>query len=367
MAPKLGELLIKHQMITHKQLDEALQAQHIFGGRLGTNLVELGYLSEQVLVQFLSAQFKLPAVTVAEIDSIKEEVIKLLPRALAEKYKVLPVSVKDRRMRLAMADATHLKAIDEVAFSTGCAIQPLVAPELLITYALEKYYGIQRPTRYVRLTGTSSAEFQVVQTAQSVEATQAPVPSEAGRTSAQVSIEHRGSFLQRNREDFQPPSYGLSNAAKELAAIQSSTDAFQILKKFAAQDFRRAMIFVLRAEMAIGWHHVGCAIGEADFRKVSFPIANSRLLSEVARSSSASIVELPSSKVDNWLASLLALANREVFVVPIKVNDAAVGIFLASEPLRGTYDNYSSSYNTLATKMSHAIQMAYLRKRILDD
>src|SRR5215471_5340769 len=129
MAVKLGELLIKHQMITEKQLAEALRAQHTFGGRLGTNLVELGYLSEQVLVQFLSAQFKLPAVTVAEIDSIKEEVIKLLPRALAEKYKVLPVSVKDRRMRLAMADATHLKAIDEVAFSTGCAIQPLVAPE----------------------------------------------------------------------------------------------------------------------------------------------------------------------------------------------------------------------------------------------
>src|SRR5215472_9553001 len=99
MAVKLGELLIKHQMITEKQLAEALRAQHTFGGRLGTNLVELGYLSEQSLVQFLSAQLKIPAVTLTELDSIKEEVVKMLPAALAGKFKVIPISVTVRKMR----------------------------------------------------------------------------------------------------------------------------------------------------------------------------------------------------------------------------------------------------------------------------
>jgi hypothetical protein len=180
-------------------------------------------------------------------------------------------------------------------------------------------------------------------------------------------MEDRGDFLQLEREDFQTGPYGLKNAAKDLAAIAGPKDAFQILKRFAAQDFRRVAVFVLRGDLAVGWHQVGCSLPEADFRKVSFPIADSRLLHQAASSGASFVGRVPSSKVDNWLGSLLGLSKREVFTLPIRVNDQGVGIMLACEPAQGTLEDRSHVYNTLAAKMSHAIQMAYLRKRILDE
>ena len=161
---KLGELLIKNEVITGVQLAQAVRAQQLFGGRLGTNLVELGFLSEQVLTKFLSRQLTIAAVPVAALDSVSEKVLSLVPRAIAERYQVVPISLSGNKLRVAMSDPTDLKGIDDVSFATGYQIQPLLAPELLIVYALEKHYGIARSNRYLRLnvpiemTGTPSTD-----------------------------------------------------------------------------------------------------------------------------------------------------------------------------------------------------------------
>ena len=352
---KLGELLVKHQMISEAQLANALRAQHIFGGRLGTNLVELGYLTESLLVGFLGAQLNIPAVKGAELDEIKDEVVKLLSKVVAQKFKVIPISENGKTLRLAMADPTHLKAIDEVSFATGFTIEPLVAPELLITYALEKYYGVDRPVRYVRLSGTSSAELQIVQTSH----TRAP------STSASASLPGRFG-LPLLCEDLSAGPYGLKGAAKELAAVKGSKEVFQILNRLASQDFRRGVIFIVQGEVITGWHQLGSLVPEADLRGVSFPTAQSSFLRKVSESQAAFAGTIPSSKMGDWLISLLGLSNPEVLAMPIKVNDQAVGILVAGEPNLGALADHVATYSTLAGKMSFAIQMTYLRQRILD-
>jgi hypothetical protein len=147
---RLGELLVKNQIITEVQLAQAVRAQHIFGGRLGTNLVELGFISEQLLTKFLSTQLTIPAVPIAALDNVPESVLRLVPRAVAEKYEVVPISVSGHKLRVAMSDPTDLAGIDEVSFATGYHIQPVIAPELLVIYSLEKHYGIARGLRYIR-------------------------------------------------------------------------------------------------------------------------------------------------------------------------------------------------------------------------
>jgi hypothetical protein len=352
MALKLGELLVKHQMITEAQLAHVLRTQHIFGGRLGTNLVELGYLTESLLVRFLGAQLNIPTVKAAELDEIKEEVVKSLPRAVAEKFKVIPISQDGRKLRLAMADPTHLKAIDEVAFATGCTIAPLVAPELLITYALEKYYGIVRPVRYVRLS-SSTAEFELLQTSHPKSpSTSAPEPGRFG--------------LPLLAEDFSAGPYGLKHATKDLAAVNGSKEVFQILKKLASQDFQRGVIFVVQGEVISGWHQLGSQVQEAELRKVSFPLGQSSFLRTVSESEAAFVGTIPSSRIGDWLVSLLGQSGPEVLAMPIKVIDQAVGILVAAEPNHGALVDHVSTYSTLAEKMSLAIQMSYMRKRILD-
>lgn len=153
MALKLGELLIKEGVINHKQLEEALKSQVIFGGRLGTNLVEMGLIDEEKLVQYLSKLLEVPYVSPDQLNSIPPEVIKLISREMAEEYKMIPLSLDKKRLTIAIWDPSDLSAIDAISFITGYIIKPLVCSELRLLTALEKYYGVKREMRYIQLTG----------------------------------------------------------------------------------------------------------------------------------------------------------------------------------------------------------------------
>jgi len=152
MAIKLGELLIREGLINPDQLDEALKNQVIFGGRLGTNLLEIGAVSEEDIAKVLSKKLGVPFVGTDELTKIPEEVIHAIPRALVEKYRVVPVRLDKRRLTLVMANPTDLKAIDEIAFRTGYIIRPVLAPDVRLNWAMEKYYDMAVKVRYVRTT-----------------------------------------------------------------------------------------------------------------------------------------------------------------------------------------------------------------------
>jgi hypothetical protein len=161
MPPKLGELLIKEGAITRKQMEEALKCQVIFGGRLGTNLVEMGFIDEQKLVECLSRQLEVPYVTAEQLMSVPAEVINLISKEMAAEYKIVPLSLDKKRLTVAIWDPSDLSAIDAISFITGYIIRPLVCSELRLLLALEQYYGIKREVRYIQLkggTGTRSRE-----------------------------------------------------------------------------------------------------------------------------------------------------------------------------------------------------------------
>lgn len=146
---KLGALLVSKGLINETQLDEALKNQVIFGGRLGTNLVELGYLDEEALAYFLSEILEVPYAHPKTLLDIKPEVLSLISKEIAEKYKVLPLEVKKKRLKLVMADPQDYEAISEISFITGYVIEPMVTPEMRLAQALEKHYSIERPIKYL--------------------------------------------------------------------------------------------------------------------------------------------------------------------------------------------------------------------------
>jgi hypothetical protein len=153
MGLKLGEMLVMEGTITRKQLDEALKCQVIFGGRLGTNLVEMGYLEEQKLVECLSRQLEVAYASPDQLMSVPAEVINLISKELAGEYKVIPLSLDKKKLTVAIWDPSDLSALDAISFITGYIIKPLVCSELRLLLALEKYYGIKREVRYIQLKG----------------------------------------------------------------------------------------------------------------------------------------------------------------------------------------------------------------------
>jgi hypothetical protein len=140
MAPKLGELLISSNIISEEQLKYALNLQKKEGGRLGTNLVKLGYVTEDKLVAFLSKQFGVPAIQLSDYK-IDLSVVKLIPVEMAKKYTIMPVARVGATLTIAMTDPSNVFAIDDVKFMTGYNVEVAVSSETGIENAINAYYN----------------------------------------------------------------------------------------------------------------------------------------------------------------------------------------------------------------------------------
>jgi type IV pilus assembly protein PilB len=136
---KLGELLVRENMISLAQLQRAQNAQNKEGGRLAYHLVRQGFIDETELTGFLSKQYGVPSVNLNDFD-IDDEVIALLTRDIAEKHKVIPINRIGSSVVVAMSDPSNIYAIDELKFVTGFNIEVVVASEVAIRDAIDRYY-----------------------------------------------------------------------------------------------------------------------------------------------------------------------------------------------------------------------------------
>jgi type IV pilus assembly protein PilB len=136
---RLGDRLVAEKLISSDQLQRALAEQKGSADKLGTILVRLNFITEDSLVSFLSKQYAMPAITVAQVDP-DPDVLKLVPEQIAKKHSVLPIKRIGNVLTLAMADPTNVFALDDVGFMTGLQIQPVVASEAAIRKAFERLY-----------------------------------------------------------------------------------------------------------------------------------------------------------------------------------------------------------------------------------
>jgi hypothetical protein len=143
---RLGELLVEGGLITPAQLQSAITHQKIARGRLGSNLVALGYISEEVLMDFLSHQAGVPQLDARHLD-VPPEILKLIPHRLAEQFTVLPIAFKEpKSLVLAMSDPSDLNAMDSARFASGLNIEPVVASHSALKKAINDLYrNLQSP------------------------------------------------------------------------------------------------------------------------------------------------------------------------------------------------------------------------------
>ena len=138
-STRLGELLVKHNLITKDQLTKALAQQETSGGRIGGNLVKLGFISEDEITAFLSRQYGVPSINLNQFE-VDGNVTKLIDADMAQKYQVLPINRAGGVLTVAMADPSNIFAIDDIKFKTGLRVEPVVAAESAIRNAINKYY-----------------------------------------------------------------------------------------------------------------------------------------------------------------------------------------------------------------------------------
>src|SRR6266567_222840 len=143
MSAKLGEILVRENLISPQHLRQALDYQREHGGRLGYNLVKLGLVSDDTITAVLSRQYGIPSVNL-DLFNIDDSVLRLIPQEVAQKYSVLPLSRVGATLTLAMVDPTNVFAMDDIKFMTGLNVEPVVVAEASIQQAIAKYYGSTR-------------------------------------------------------------------------------------------------------------------------------------------------------------------------------------------------------------------------------
>jgi type IV pilus assembly protein PilB len=160
VAVRIGELLLKEKRISPEQLQEALNYQKANGGKLGFNLVKLGFVKDEELTALLSKQYGVPSINLAQFE-IDPAVIKLIPAETAQKYQIIPLSRAGATLTIAMTDPTNVFAMDDIKFMTGYNVEPVVASETAVMDSIARYYAVAKAAAAAAQGGGGSSALEL--------------------------------------------------------------------------------------------------------------------------------------------------------------------------------------------------------------
>lgn len=388
---RLGEMLVDAGKLTPAQLDETLKGQAIFGGRFGTNLVEMGYLDEHELAHFLSKKTGIPHATPEQLLDIPPQIIKILPEETVKRYRVMPVAVSNRKLTLAMVDPTDFAAIDEISFSTGYIVVPVLASELRMVTAMEKHYRIKREVRYISVEGGGRNRARQSQTpaTHAPPRPAAPTPPPAPSTQQWLAPEEAeilelplldaldcfgdqaeeptldplaGSSLYQNTPE---KDYSLEGVIAGLAEATDRDSIAELVTGHLAQTFCRVSLFLLKGGKALGWV---AQVGKSpvpQFETVEIPLAEPSVLKLVEESKSFYLGPLPMTSGNRRMIDALGGGNPpNNLLVPLTMMGRVVAVLYVdggAVPLDGKLPELQK----LVGKASMAFEILILKSKIL--
>jgi hypothetical protein len=344
MAQKIGQALIQEKKLTERQLAIALQRQVTLGGRLGTNLVELGFLTDTELTQALGRHLKMTPAQPEVFDSIPLEVIHLVPQELAQKYTMVPFRKEGRTLCIAMADPSELAALDELTFVIGCTVQPFLASESKIHAALETYYGLARPRRYVSLVASTAAG------------------SGTGSDGAVEDDETEQTLP--TIENFE---HGLKPSYEELVHATQRDEIVAVLLREFSRVADHVLFFAVAEARVIGLMARGGGYAMDDFLGMEIRLDQSPLLRQAVEKQEPVIQLFAPEALGSGLADLLRRYQpRQIAAFPLMAAGQVVGIFYADkQQVTGAFP-YVDLLQQLTAKGGMMMEVLILKKKILE-
>ena len=344
MSERLGEYLVKAGKITERQLSLVLERQVTMGGRLGTNLIEMGCLTENELTQFLSKKLMIPSVKAEDLENIDPALFRLIPRDMAQKYHVVPIKRERNTLSVALLDPTDFEVIAELRFITGYVIKPYVTSEARIQFAMERYYEVNRQLRYVSILDDERKKQEVIMVGEAEESERkAPTEAELEET--------------------------LKQAKEDWVEVRDRDEAIGIFLKAASVVLNRGVLFLVKAGTASAWktfptHH------EAEITGLEFKLEEASLMREVV-SAKTFYRGVPPSPSDHLVPQTIFQAlggspPAEILLFPILIKDQVVAILYGDSSFSGSLETAVAFIRKLAPKVSMALEILILKKKILE-
>lgn len=298
MGITLLDMLLHAGLINKEQFEEALKNRVVYGGKIGTSLIELGYLKEEDLARFLGKKLAVPFVGADRLLNIPEETINLIPKEMALTYGVIPIHRDKKRLYLVMSDPADLKAIDDISFMTGYIINPVAAPEIRLVQALGKYYDYEVDRRYLQILQKIEAQEKAAEAAKiAAHAAQPPQPKRKPQPDpAPVEIKAQAPQVPAVEEDHLEEvevvdndelarlvgRYSIDHVSQTLAKVDDREEIGDTLMGYLGQEFQRVALFVIRGDAAFGWKGVNHGGDIPGFDKLIVPFVGNSVLRTVA-------------------------------------------------------------------------------------
>jgi hypothetical protein len=408
-----GHYLVEQGVITKEQFAEATQSRVVFGGRLGTNLAELGYMRVEDIGRHLADHLEIqlaPEEWVAHPSSAARDAI---ADELVEKHSVLPLHLEKRTLHLAMLSPRDPAQIDELAFATGMRIVPYVLPEVQLLALLEHHYELRREVRYINLGREAAAgkakkvkasaaganqkhpelnpeaaevmapladsqELIDEESFQSLHAKSDPHQSGAdSNASTEQSPADAGGTAEMPEMDVSdlecpapPTDAALELAEDSIAALEAALvvasdrdSVSEIALRIALRYTEAAAIFIVRGGIISGFRGDGVAISE-QIAGILLPTESDCAITAPATTRTPFRGRPPESGLNaTLLASLQRSEAREVTVFPILIRDQVVNLLYTDSGQNPLGETGFAALGALANLINRAYERMILERK----
>jgi len=372
MAIKIGQRLLQAKLITPSQLDEALKTQAIFGGRIGSQLLENGAIDEVTLAKQLGEAYRVPYAYSTHLAKLPQELLGCIPGPLVEKYLVIPLKREKQRLYLAMADPGDLAAIEEIGFRTGFVIRPVIVPEALIIRHLKQYYGINRVGNYV-----------------AIEDDQLPQASKPAKP-AKKETDDPGTWLggpeqdaimaeweQKNREEQLARNAGgappreeataeprLESLGERIAAHLDREQMADLIIEHINLEYATGALLLVRGNSVVGWRAVRDRQPVADFQQLQLPLDQPSALQTVSFNKNAYAGPLAPLPVNQQLvAALGSQAQGNILVTPVMLLGRLIALIFIDNP-KLNYQMVINEVHKISAMLAIGLEMLILKNKL---
>lgn len=364
---RLGEVLVQRGFITDEQLQQTLQAQLIYGGHLGTCLIEFGYVNESQLGRVLAQTFKVGYASVEMFQDINLGIIRSLSKKLVERCQVIPFGMDDKLFQVAMIDPRNIQALDEIASFTGCKVMPWVAPEARIFQAMERYYDIPRRQRYIMVCRDLDQENGSGREhpRQSYATGNPPWQNNLPEISSAVEDQRRGRPDESDCDAGVEPIFDLEGVSKSLCQAEKMEGVADTILNYASRSMARSILFVVKANRAHVWASRGFARLNGSEESPTFPVGPEGVFGLTLGRGDyrGPVPDEPS--VQAFYEALGVDVPGEILVFPLYLDDRLVAVLYGEEGGGIPLDVDNEEYRRLAQLVTLSMNLVVLKKKIL--
>lgn len=380
---RLAETLVEEGIITEAQLQSALQRQLIMGGKIGTNLVELKYISEKQLDDVLSKIYRIPYASPDLFLNIPLNVISSIPKEIAVRHGVVPIKKEQKNLTIAMENPNNIRIIDELSFMTGCRITTIVASEIRIAQGLEKYYEHPRHVRYIEIKRPKEDEFVVEENLTLAEHTLTPLHD----IDKEVKTADSSEWLSGDPDeepaylaDYQKPKeYPVAHVqvaeaaskpitfqdmVNKLINIDTRDNAVKVILDYISQYAENVIFLVTSVSEAKAWNAKCRGIEYSSISDLKISFGGPSVFLTVKNSEQPYYGDITSFPFDDdFLGKIGRKRPLRVFLVPIMVKTKMISILYIDNNNKDIPSDRIGEINSIIEKLSIAFEILVLKKK----